>query len=81
MIKYQDRILYGTDDEVHDIEGITVERSCDNLRKGWFSQWLYLATDSVVNNVKGLKLPASVVDKIYFKNAERYFTVKKDQLQ
>jgi predicted TIM-barrel fold metal-dependent hydrolase len=81
MIKYQDRILYGTDDEVHDIEGITVEQSCDNLRKGWFNQWLYLATDSVVNNIKGLKLPASVIDKIYFKNADRYFTIKKNQLK
>ncbi len=81
MIKYQDRILYGTDGEVHDIEGLTFERSCDNLRRGWFGQWLYLATDSVVNNVKGLKLPASVVDKIYFKNAERYFTIRKDQLK
>lgn len=79
MIKYQDRVLYGTDDEVHDIEGVTYEKTCDNLRKGWFHQWLYLATDSVINNIKGLRLPAEVIDKIYFKNADRYFIIKKDQ--
>jgi predicted TIM-barrel fold metal-dependent hydrolase len=72
MIRYQDRILYGTDDEVHDLtenDGSAVEA---NLLRGWMSHWLYLATDSVVQ-VKGLQLPKEVIDKIYYKNAERYF--------
>jgi predicted TIM-barrel fold metal-dependent hydrolase len=72
MIKYQDRILYGTDFEVHDEEGLDPEKVKANLRKGWLDQWIYFATDSVLD-VKGLKLPSDVIDKIYFKNAEKYF--------
>lgn len=72
MIKYQDRILYGTDFEVHDKPEVDYQISADNLRKGWLAQWIYLATDSTLG-VKGLKLPKDVIDKIYFKNAEKYF--------
>ena len=72
MIKYQDRILYGTDFEVHDEQGLDPEKVKANLRKGWLDQWIYFATDSVLD-VKGLKLPSDVIDKIYFKNAEKYF--------
>lgn len=73
MIKYQDRIEYGTDTEVHDNPDLGLDQMCNRLKKGWFRDWLYLATDSIVDNSKGLKLPASVVDKIYYRNAESYF--------
>jgi len=73
LIKYQDRIVYGTDNEVHDFQGVNTELTCEHLRQGWESDWLYLATDSTVNQVKGLRLPKKVIDKIYFKNALRYF--------
>jgi predicted TIM-barrel fold metal-dependent hydrolase len=72
FIKYQDRILYGTDYEVHDAPGLNSNDIMANFRKGWLDQWIYLATDSTAG-VKGLKLPKEVIDKIYFKNAERYF--------
>ena len=72
MIKYQDRILYGTDFEVHDEKGLDPEKVKANLRKGWLDQWIFLATDSTIE-VKGLKLPGDVIDKIYFKNAKKYF--------
>lgn len=72
MIKYQDRILYGTDFDVHDEPGLDPEKVKANLRKGWLNQWIYLATDSTLE-VKGLKLPREVIDKIYFKNSEKYF--------
>lgn len=72
MIKYQDRIIYGTDIEVHDINGTDPQRTMENIRKGWLAQWIYLATDSTLN-VKGLRLPKEVIDKIYYRNAERYF--------
>ena len=72
MIKYQDRILYGTDFEVHDEPGLDSEKVRANLYKGWLDQWIFLATDSTLA-VKGLKLPREVIDKIYFKNAEKYF--------
>jgi len=72
MIKYQDRILYGTDFEVHDDPGLDREKIKADLRKGWLDHWIFLATDSTID-VKGLKLPREVIDKIYFKNAEKYF--------
>ncbi len=74
MIKYQDRILYATDFEVHEIPGADSKVIMENLRKGWMSQWIYLATDSITG-VEGLQLPKEVIDKIYFKNAERFFPV------
>lgn len=73
MIKYQDRILYATDNEVHDTPGTDTKTTMQNLQRGWMAQWNYLATDSIINNTQGLKLPKDVIDKIYFKNAERYF--------
>jgi predicted TIM-barrel fold metal-dependent hydrolase len=72
MIRYQDRILYGTDYEVHDAPGLNCNDIMANFHKGWLDQWIYLATDSTIG-VKGLKLPKEVIDKIYYKNAERYF--------
>ncbi|MFO7668417.1 MAG: DUF2961 domain-containing protein [Bacteroidales bacterium] len=72
MIKYQDRILYGTDMEVHDQPGADVDVIMENLFRTWKSHWIYLATDSVMQ-VKGLQLPKGVIDKIYCKNAEVYF--------
>ncbi len=78
MIKYQDRILYATDNEVHDISGTDTKTTMRNLQRGWMAQWSYLATDSVINNTKGLKLPKDVIDKIYFKNAKKYFNQKQN---
>jgi len=72
MIKYQDRILYGTDNEVHDVPESDLPEKLEQMRKAWFSHWLYLCTDSSLN-VKGLQLPREVIDKIYFENAKKYF--------
>jgi predicted TIM-barrel fold metal-dependent hydrolase len=76
MIKYQDRILYATDTEVYDAMMVDFNQAVQNIRKGWMNDWIYLATDSTINGVTGLKLPAAVVDKIYCKNAERYYHLK-----
>lgn len=79
LIRYQDRLLYGTDFAVQKNNSDSPELEQD-LRKNWYEQWLYLATDSVVvvkdlagKKVKGLQLPREVIDKIYFKNAVRIF--------
>ena len=72
MIKYQDRILYGTDFSVYDKAGQSSDDIMKNLYKGWLDQWIFLATDSTIS-VKGLKLPKEVIDKIYYKNAEQFF--------
>ncbi len=72
MIKYQDRILYGTDNEVHDYMEKDLPLKLDQLREGWYAHWIYLCTDSTLK-VKGLRLPSEVIDKIYYKNAKSYF--------
>jgi hypothetical protein len=69
MIKYQDRILYGTDGEFH---GIYNGQRTGNMRKSWFNDWTFLATDSTSSG-EGLQLPKDVIDRIYYKNAILYF--------
>jgi hypothetical protein len=73
MIRYQDRLLYGTDHEIHDIPGRSPGAAGFALEKGWYRQWLYFATDSVVEGIRGLKLPANVIDKLYYGNASKFF--------
>lgn len=77
FMKYQDRILYGTDityDPGGDKEAFKRE-----IHRTWLNDWKYLATDSTMNvsdfegNFKGLKLPVNVIDKVYRLNAERTF--------
>lgn len=72
MIQYQDRILYGTDHEVHDVPEADLPQKLEHIRKGWHSHWMYLCTDSSMN-VKGLRLPREVINKIYYENAKKYF--------
>ena len=80
MIRYQDRIMYGTDITINANESNPKGRT-QTLLERWRSNWIYLATDSIQNirniqgEVKGLNLPRNVIDKIYNKNAEFFFTV------
>lgn len=85
FIKYQDRLLYGTDLTEDPLDpharvqnppsdGKSFETEADGF---WRSDWLYLATGDVQHieaikaDVKGLALPKSVIDKIYYSNAHR----------
>ncbi len=79
LIKYQDRIMYGTDTGVNS-RNTNVVSEKERLYGLWLRHWRYLATDSEVEvpelggeMVKGLQLPREVVDKIYYHNAARYF--------
>ena len=83
LIKYQDRVLYGSDMTInkHDTSYTLISRG---LRARWFDHWAYLATDSMFivkdlggQKVKGLQLPREVIDKIFSKNAEQFFVNKK----
>ncbi|MBE9510178.1 MAG: amidohydrolase, partial [Bacteroidetes bacterium] len=77
IIKYQDRILYGTD-LVQD-----TETDPDEFKKivhnKWINDWKYLVTDEIMQtsefdgNFKGLALPGEVVKKIYRYNALKMF--------
>jgi predicted TIM-barrel fold metal-dependent hydrolase len=87
FIKYQDRLLYGTDLTLNPPDpheraqnppsaGKPFEVEADEF---WRSDWRYLATaevqhiDAINADVKGLALPKAVIDKIYYGNARRVF--------
>ena len=82
FIKYQDRIMYGTDFEVN------VGDNPDSVKKKahtlWMRDLVYLTSgDSlqspfVSGRFKGLALPKEVVDKFYFKNVDSLFFNKKN---
>ncbi len=79
FIKYQDRILYGTDRG--DYEGAESDpaKLKETTHETWMNDWEYFTTDDTISNWKvngsfrGLKLPREVIDKIYYKNALREF--------
>ncbi|MCK5702847.1 MAG: amidohydrolase family protein, partial [Cyclobacteriaceae bacterium] len=77
IIKYQDRILYGTD--FQQLEEITPNELKVYMNKVWMNDWKYFNTDEMMtvpqlnSEFQGLKLPKIVVDKIYRLNAEKIF--------
>jgi len=79
-IKYQDRLLYGTD--VGDSGGADPERFKKNMQETWLDDWKYFATDDEMTSDKfrgsfaGLKLPKKVVDKIYYENAVKWYKLE-----
>ncbi len=79
LIKYQDRIMYGSDMSVTD-RSTDYGRITGNLYQRWMDDWIYLATDSAIvvkdlegQKVAGLKLPTSVIDRIYYQNSGEFF--------
>lgn len=86
FIRYQDRILYGTDltDSPLDPAARAQNPPATNdfareADRVWRNDWRYLATrlsqrvDAIKADVQGLDLPRGVIDKIYRKNARRFF--------
>ncbi len=77
IIRYQDRLLYGTD------FGITADEDFEerkgSLERKWKGDWKYLATDetlespNVDNSFVGLKLDEEVLRKIYYSNAVNWY--------
>ncbi|MFC2125205.1 amidohydrolase family protein [Bacteroidota bacterium] len=78
MIRYQDRLLYGTDLAVGDESGQDFDSARERIHNRWMNHWMYLATDNTTDGVKGLMLPKAVIDKIYFTNAD-FFSVKSNR--
>lgn len=79
IIKYQDRIMYGTDTGVSP-RTTNIDSEKERLKGLWLRHWRYLATDQEVEVpelggmlVKGLNLPRTVIDKIYYGNAVHFF--------
>jgi predicted TIM-barrel fold metal-dependent hydrolase len=81
FIRYQDRLLYGTDIGFtdNDPKGTSMEKAQYILDNIWLSDWEYFTTDlmltqdDVVKDYQGLKLPAAVLKKIYYDNAVRMY--------
>jgi predicted TIM-barrel fold metal-dependent hydrolase len=79
FIKYQDRIIYGSDRGDYEGAEENPEELKENVHEVWKSDWKFFTTDETMSSwkvdgdFKGLKLPREVVEKIYFKNAERVF--------
>jgi hypothetical protein len=80
IIKYQDRIIYGTDIG-WDGTG-NREKFMTRMNETWRDDWKYLVTEKEMTSDKfsgtftGLKLPADVVDKVYFGNAVKWYNLK-----
>ena len=82
IVKYQDRLLYGTDLEFLE-EELASTSSKDMMIKmieeTYRNDWDYFTTDKMftqddkVKEYKGLKLPTTVLEKIYFNNAVRMY--------
>ena len=89
FVKYQDRILYGTDltDSPPDPAARAQNPPATDDFPGeadavWRADWRYLATplsqrvEAIQADAVGLNLPKSVIDKIYWKNARKFFNIK-----
>ncbi|GAA4448270.1 hypothetical protein GCM10023189_05890 [Nibrella saemangeumensis] len=76
LIKYQDRILYATDIAVDQ-----TATSADTRKRAhdtWLRDWRFLTSadvmtvPSIEGSFKAMRLPRSVVDKLYSKNAQKW---------
>ena len=80
LIKYQDRLLYGTD--VGYSGGNNPDAFRKRMHETWTDDWKYFVTDKEMTSARfkgqfnGLKLPRSVVDKLYYGNAVRWYKLK-----
>ncbi len=78
VIKYQDRILYATDNVQESNADPKIFKQVAHDK--WFSDWKFLVTGSTMESkdldmpFKGLALPKGVIDKIYRENDEKLFT-------
>jgi hypothetical protein len=73
FIKYQDRILYGTDI----VESNDNQLTENSIHTRWINDFKFIATDEDLTNsdnvnYKGLHLPKQVVDKVYGGNAQKW---------
>lgn len=76
-IRYQDRLLYGTD--VGDSGNADPGRFRKSMHATWLDDWKYFTSDDEMTSDKfrgafrGLKLPKEVVDKIFKENAVKLY--------
>ncbi len=77
FIKYQDRILYGSD--VARGKDQSDARFVEEIYTAWLADWRFLTGEAALHSpdfkaeFRGLALPRGVIDKIYSGNARRVF--------
>jgi hypothetical protein len=75
LIKYQDRVLYGTDLDL--LPDANVPDTLKDWQSTYARDWSFLATDEPLSlegkPVHGLNLPQPVLQKIFHSNALRWF--------
>ncbi len=75
LIKYQDRVLYGTDLDIP--PDANIQESLKDWQSTYARDYKYLATDQMLDyngkKIKGLKLPEPVLRKIFPTNAQHWF--------
>ncbi|RPE12576.1 hydrolase [Chitinophaga lutea] len=77
FIRYQDRLLYGTD-RISDNSKPSAEEAAF-IHDAWLRDWAFFTGSDTLRSsafdgaFKGLQLPKTVVDKIYWKNAAKWF--------
>ncbi len=80
IIKYQDRLLYGTDVGYSGSDNPEAFRK--RMHDTWTDDWKYFATDKEMTSTRfrgtfsGLKLPKPVVNKVYNENAIKWYKLK-----
>lgn len=79
FIKYQDRLIYATDSDIS--PGEDTEKVKKYVHEKWLADWKYFVTDenltaSEVNGeFQGLKLPKTIINKIFHDNAVKWFKI------
>jgi len=76
LMKYQDRILYGTDLDL--LANADIRETLKDWKSTYINDWKFFATDESFevegHRVHGLKLPQTVLEKIYRRNAQHWIT-------
>ena len=74
LTKYQDRVLYGTDLDL--IATADLDEAVKDWQATYIRDWKFLATDETLEvngkKVQGLKLPESILKKIYRTNSLKW---------
>jgi hypothetical protein len=77
FLKFQDRIIYGTDLSIR--ESHNPKEYKKFAHQTWKRDWTYFTTDSTIiirgtdTSVQGLKLPQSIINKIYWDNTKNWY--------
>src|SRR5690606_9798192 len=92
LIKYQDRLIYGTDLRTGASDIVSKglkdpEEIKQHAHEVWLRHWEFFTSDGtmevpkVQGTFKGMKLPKEVIEKIYRKNAEKWFPALNDYIK